>query len=115
VRIKDNRKNIRVSLEIPVEITTETDKARYKVVRFCWEIWRQVPECKKALARGDWTAIEEGILDLARLMATEIMAGCPVWYLEQEDTRLLGKKLAGKQKAWNKRLLSCSGKAWFCT
>jgi len=63
-------------------------------VRFCWEIWQQVPEWKKALARGDWTAIEEGILNLARLMATEIMAGCLVWYLEQEDTRLLGKKLA---------------------
>jgi len=56
-----------------------------------------VPEWKKALARGDWTAIEEGILNLTRLMATEIMAGCLVWYLEQEDTRLLGKKLAERK------------------
>lgn len=56
-----------------------------------------MPEWKKALARGDWPAVEEGILNLTRLMATEIMAGCLVWYLEQEDTQLLGKKLAERR------------------
>ncbi len=63
-------------------------------VRFCWEIWQQVPVWKEALAKGDWPAIEAGILNLTRLMATEIMAGCLIWYLEQEDTLYLGKRLA---------------------
>jgi len=66
-------------------------------VRFCRELWQQVPEWKNALARGDWPAIEAGILKLTRLMATEIMAGCLLWYLEREDTRHLGKKLAEKR------------------
>ena len=66
-------------------------------IHFCWEIWQQIPVWKRALARGDWPAIEAGILKLTRQMATEIMAGCLVWYLEQEDTERLGKELADKK------------------
>ena len=66
-------------------------------VHFCWEIWQRVPEWKNVLAKGDWPAIEADILRLAHLLATKIMAACLSWYLDQEETWQLGKKLADKR------------------
>ena len=66
-------------------------------VHLCWEILHRVPVWKKALDRGDWPAVEADILRLARLMASEVMAACLNWYLERDETRQLGKKLAQKQ------------------
>ena len=66
-------------------------------VYFCWKIWQQGPAWHDALLRGDWPAVESEILKFTRLMATEIMAGCLIWYLEQEDIRLFSKTLAEKR------------------
>lgn len=67
------------------------------LVLFCWEIWRRVPAWKSALVKGDWPAIEADILKLAQFMASEFMATCLSWYLDQEETWQLGKDLAQKQ------------------
>jgi len=87
-------------------------------VHFCWEIWQRVPEWKNALAKGDWPAIETDILRLAHLMATEVMAACLSWYLDQEETWQLGKELANKrgistQGARNVRVTLATGSKVF--
>jgi len=67
------------------------------LVYFCWEIWRRVPAWKNSFANADWTAIEADILELTRLLASEIMTACLRWHLDQKETSELDREAARKQ------------------